>query len=114
MRVGGVRGDKGLRLRGDRCEHALLVEALAVGAAAVRRVLKARAANLLTLVSVPTIASMWLSYGSSVGVPFVDDSTGKQWLFSVAALRPGKPPAVPGVVAVGTPCTGVGAGKPLS
>lgn len=46
MRVGGVRGDKGLRLRGDRGEHALLVEALAVGAAAVRGVLEARAANL--------------------------------------------------------------------
>lgn len=49
MRVGSVRGDEGLRLRGDRCEHALLVEALAVGAAAIRRVLKARAANLSQL-----------------------------------------------------------------
>lgn len=46
MRVGGVRGDKGLRLRGNRCEHALLVEALAVGAAAVGGILEARAANL--------------------------------------------------------------------
>lgn len=35
MGVGGVRGDKGLRLRRDRGEHALLVETLAVGATSV-------------------------------------------------------------------------------
>lgn len=46
MRVGGVRGDKGLRLRRDRGEHALLVEALAVGATAVRGVFESRATNL--------------------------------------------------------------------
>lgn len=53
MRVGGVRGDKGLRLRRDGGEHALLVEALAVGAAAVRGVFESRATNLYSRVSVP-------------------------------------------------------------
>lgn len=115
VRVGGVGGDKGLCLRGDWGEHALLVEALAVGAAAVGRVLKARTANLEDAVSAPTVASSWFRVVSPpFGVPFVDDNTGKQWLFSAAALRPGKPPAVPGAAVVGTPCMGVDAGRPPS
>lgn len=46
MRVGGVCRDEGLRLGGDRREHAVLVEALAVGAAAINRIFESRAANL--------------------------------------------------------------------
>ena len=41
-----MRGDESLRLRGDWSEHALLVEALAVGAASIVGVLKARAPDL--------------------------------------------------------------------
>lgn len=37
MRVGGVRGHKGLRLRGDGGKDAFLLETLAVGAAAILR-----------------------------------------------------------------------------
>ena len=39
--------DEGLRLRRDGCEHALLVEADTVAAAAILRTLKSRATNLL-------------------------------------------------------------------
>jgi hypothetical protein len=46
VRIGGVRWDKGLRLGRDRREHAVLVEALAVGASSIGRVLESRAANL--------------------------------------------------------------------
>lgn len=46
VRVGGVRGDEGLRLRRDRSKHALLVKALAVGAASVGGVFEARATDL--------------------------------------------------------------------
>jgi hypothetical protein len=46
VRVGGVRGDEGLRLRGDRSKHALLIKALAVGAPSVGGVFEARATDL--------------------------------------------------------------------
>lgn len=46
VRVGGMRGDKCLRLRGNGRKHALLVETLAIGAASIVGVLKARAPDL--------------------------------------------------------------------
>jgi hypothetical protein len=46
VRISGVRRDEGLRLGRDRREHAVLVEALAVGASSIGRVLESRAANL--------------------------------------------------------------------
>jgi hypothetical protein len=44
--IRGMGGHEGLRLRGDRGEHALLVEADTVVATAILRVLKPRAPNL--------------------------------------------------------------------
>ena len=46
LRVGGVSGDEGLRLRGYRREDALLMESLTVGASAILRGLEARTADL--------------------------------------------------------------------
>ncbi len=53
MRVGGVCRDEGLRLGGDGREHAVLVEALAVGAPSVHGVFESRAANLVVRSLVP-------------------------------------------------------------
>lgn len=52
MRVGSVRGHKRLRLGRHGCEHALLVESDAIGAAAVLGGLKSRASNLCLVASV--------------------------------------------------------------
>ncbi len=46
MRVGGVRGHKGLRLRGDGGKDAFLLETLAVGAAAILRSFEAGTTDL--------------------------------------------------------------------
>lgn len=46
VRIGGMCGNEGLRLGGNRCKHALLVETNAVAATAILRTLESRAPNL--------------------------------------------------------------------
>lgn len=46
VRVRSVRRDESLRLGGDGREHAVLVEALTVGASSIGGVLETRATNL--------------------------------------------------------------------
>lgn len=46
VRIGGMRGNEGLRLGGNGGKHALLVETNAVAATAILRTLESRATNL--------------------------------------------------------------------
>ncbi len=91
MRIGRVRGDKGLRLRRDRGKDALLIEALAVAASSVFRALEAGAADLFDYPHASALPVPWILIPPHRVViiffdsPCVDDSTDRRSPSVVAA-----------------------------
>lgn len=68
MRIGRVRGHKGLRLRRDRREDAFLLETLTVGATTIVRCFEARAPDLLLMSTHPSLATDRSTYFASPAI----------------------------------------------
>lgn len=97
VRVGSMRGHERLRLRGNRREHALLVETDTVVAASVLRILKSRTPDLQTPNERPKSAKGCPSPAPRAfrqdhcarNVPFVSDNNDRQWRCAVGGPQPG-------------------------